>query len=121
MEMDEAPSLELGDLDEGETREVANLGPRHVRSGREEPTHANGRPAPQSPGVGVPDYGPGIVVAVGTERLTDRRIVLAMADTARDRPAVDARCLVGSPVTGQDRSHADHPAMDSAERWCGQG
>src|SRR5664280_725668 len=89
--MDETPSLELGDLDKGETHEPRHLGSRHSCSGGEEPTHRNGRPAPQSPCVGVPEHGAFVVVVVGAERLTERAVVLAMSDVARERPTVEAR------------------------------
>ncbi len=95
MEVDGTALLVLGDLGGGDPHQGAYLRPADARPGGEVVIEVVAERLPERRGHGVPQDMPGVVVAVGAERLSDERVRVRVESAAAVPTAVFA-----APATG---------------------
>lgn len=106
VEVDDSPTLELGDLRELQPYDVGRCALRHAERSSQLPAQPNREPTPQLGRVVLPDDVTDVVVALGAHRVTPPRIVVVVVAAASSRFAVlaDAGATVdGGRVNGSER------------------
>src|SRR4051812_32646303 len=101
MEMDDSPSLVLGNLEERHLGHLAQGTPTQPNRGRDLTPQIDGQPSPQVTGVRVEQHRTGVVITLRAEGAARSRIALAMAFSARHDDAMRARLSVAADPASQ--------------------
>jgi hypothetical protein len=117
--MDRAAQLVLGDLGVLHGRDLTEPGHRDAELVGDQSAQPDSEPLPQVGDAVLPDHVRGVVVAVRAQRLSQRRVVLAVPRSAAVGSAVRAEPQL--PRAGVTGSAVVTAAVDASERRCGQG
>lgn len=121
VEVDQAAGLVFGDLGEGKADVAREFADGDSGVAGQALAGLVSEAVPESAGAGVEQHGPGVVVAVGAQRLAQFRVVGLVPVSAPQRVAVRADGLVSARMARHGSAVAFGACVHGAERGSGEG